>query len=344
MSDVHVTTQAGRTYAIVHRILTGIAALSVVLTLVMADWLVSHEAQVRGWPEILERGSFIPVAFIVLAFLGAIEAVALLTLAGERPVRGIALPAVIALTAAPWFSAAGWLGGSAAHMEGLWWPVCGLAVIVLILMVSEVVRGQPAQTPNRTASTLLVVLYCGFLPSFGVQICCDRYGVGREGVWAILMIVLVTKSSDIGGYLVGTFFGRRRLAPRVSAGKTWEGTAGGVLASMALAALIVWSSHAAHAAAAAAADAAGTELAPIVYEITGIGQRLGYSGALFFGVLLGVIALFGDLFESLIKRAADRKDSACLLPGYGGILDLTDSLWATLPVAWLLLTEVLGVL
>jgi len=331
-------------YAIAHRILTGVAALSAVLTLVMADWLVSNHARGNGAWGLLQQGSFIPSAFIVIALLGAMEAIALLRLSQHEPIAWIALPSVLLVTASPWLSAGGWLGQRAAHTEGLWWQACWLAAVVLAAMFAEVFRQRPERAPDRLGATLFVVLYCGLLPSFGVQICCDRATVGREGVWAVLIIVLVTKFSDIGGYLTGTFFGRHKLAPNVSAGKTWEGAWGGVLASMAVSALVVWLSRVSLAAASASAAEAGSELTPLLYEITGPGRRLGYSGALFFGAVLGAVALLGDLFESALKRAAHRKDSACLVPGYGGILDLTDSLWATLPVAWFLLTEVFGVL
>jgi phosphatidate cytidylyltransferase len=128
-----------------------------------------------------------------------------------------------------------------------------------------------------------------------------------ENVLQVLVLVWI---ADTAAYFVGRTWGRRRLAPGISPGKTWEGAWGGIAAALAYAMI------------------GGTFLQGIA----------GWPGYFFFGVLLAVISIVGDLFESAAKRQAEVKDSGTLLPGHGGILDRIDSATAVLPVAALLLS------
>jgi phosphatidate cytidylyltransferase len=123
----------------------------------------------------------------------------------------------------------------------------------------------------------------------------------------VLLILVLVWIADTAAYFVGRAWGRRKLAPAISPGKSWEGAAGGVIGA-ALYAIIVafFTERSAHIALVAAA------------------------------VLLGTVSIVGDLFESAVKRQADVKDSGTLLPGHGGILDRIDSATATLPLAALL--------
>ena len=122
--------------------------------------------------------------------------------------------------------------------------------------------------------------------------------------WTLFAVAIVW-AADTGAYFVGSRFGKRKLAPRISPGKSWEGLAGG-LGATALAT----------AAAAPLLGVAWTQLAALVVVALAT-------------VLVSVV---GDLFESLLKRHAGMKDSADLIPGHGGILDRIDSLLAALPV------------
>ena len=127
------------------------------------------------------------------------------------------------------------------------------------------------------------------------------------GVLALIWI------ADIAAYFVGSAFGRRRLAPRISPGKTWEGVAAGVLGALGYA------------------------------IICGIFiERLPWMLYLAAAMVVTVLSIVGDLFESALKRRVGVKDSGTLLPGHGGILDRVDSLLAALPVAALLLPMVKG--
>lgn len=120
----------------------------------------------------------------------------------------------------------------------------------------------------------------------------------------VLAVLVLTWVADTAAYFAGVRLGRHKLAPSISPGKTWEGAAGGLAAVLAYAGVM-------------AAFVEGLFLLPVL-------------GA---ALLLGVLSIVGDLFESAAKRQADVKDSGALLPGHGGILDRIDSATATLPVA-----------
>jgi phosphatidate cytidylyltransferase len=124
----------------------------------------------------------------------------------------------------------------------------------------------------------------------------------ERGPIYVLFIMSIIASADIGAYFIGRFFGRTRLAPAVSPGKTWEGFAGGLAGAVAAAALgAVW-----------------LGLPPLVWAAVGLG--------------VAAISVVGDLAVSMFKRNADLKDSGGLFPGHGGVLDRIDSMTAATPV------------
>ena len=134
------------------------------------------------------------------------------------------------------------------------------------------------------------------------------------GPLLLLMLMSVVWISDTAAYFAGRRFGRRKLAPSISPGKTWEGVAGAVLAVSVYAAL--WSY-------------AWQPYFPQALK----SMRFGAFGMLLFLWLLTAIGIYGDLFESALKRHAGVKDSGALLPGHGGVLDRIDALTAVLPLA-----------
>ncbi len=144
------------------------------------------------------------------------------------------------------------------------------------------------------------VLYLGILPYFLPAIRIDF------GPWHVLMFVFVVKSADIGAYTAGRLFGRHKFSPNISPGKTWEGMAGAVIAAIIVAVLF-----------AAFFDIMSPALAAA------------------FGLLFAFIGQLGDLSESMIKRDVQQKDSANTVPGFGGILDIIDSLLLAAPCAYL---------
>jgi len=128
----------------------------------------------------------------------------------------------------------------------------------------------------------------------------------------LLSLLAIVWIADTAAFFFGRRFGRHKLAPTISPGKTWEGVAGGLLA------VVVYVT---------------------VLQFTGIaavGPLAGWAGWPL-AVLIAALSVVGDLFESLIKRRAGAKDSGTLLPGHGGVLDRIDGLTSTLPVAALAL-------
>jgi phosphatidate cytidylyltransferase len=184
-------------------------------------------------------------------------------------------------------------------------------VVAILVFIAEAVRGRPYPAVLGAVLTLAGALYLGF--GFGFLI--DLWQAGGEGtrgwlgtlpVWLLLALV-PTWVGDSVAYLVGSRMGRRRIVPRISPGKTWEGTLAGFGAA-AVAALLI-------------ATSAGMKTGP----------------ALLVAALVGPVGFAGDLFESAIKRAAGVKDSGTLFPGHGGVLDRIDSLIFVAPAVALVL-------
>ncbi|HUQ74654.1 MAG TPA: phosphatidate cytidylyltransferase [Burkholderiales bacterium] len=125
----------------------------------------------------------------------------------------------------------------------------------------------------------------------------------------VLLVLVLVWIADTAAYFVGRAWGRRKLAPSISPGKTWEGAVGGVFGALAYA--IICGS---------------------------IVERIAWGPLLAAAMVLAALSIVGDLFESAAKRQAGVKDSGALLPGHGGILDRIDSATATLPLAALLLS------
>ena len=141
------------------------------------------------------------------------------------------------------------------------------------------------------------------------------------GINFLLSVLCVVWVADIFAYFAGRAFGRRKLAPGISPGKSWEGVWGGMAGVVVLA--FAW----------VAADAQFQATVPSLYtRLAGAGGWLVLLAALF----LAAMSVVGDLVESLIKRSAGAKDSSGLLPGHGGVLDRVDALLPTLPLAMML--------
>lgn len=144
------------------------------------------------------------------------------------------------------------------------------------------------------------------------------------GVNFLLSVMCVVWAADISAYFCGRAFGRRKLAPTISPGKSWEGVYGGVAGVLLLALGWLW------------LDAHFSFDSPSVFLL--LRQRLGWFGLLLAALLLSALSVVGDLFESLVKRAAGAKDSSGLLPGHGGVLDRVDALLPVLPAAMALIS------
>jgi phosphatidate cytidylyltransferase len=184
-----------------------------------------------------------------------------------------------------------------------------VAVVMVSFIVQSLQFEKPGRATLRIAGTLFVLGYVGLMGSFIVQL---RWFEGRhEGLVALLFLISTAKGADTGAYTFGRLFGRHKLWPALSPHKTVEGAVGGLVFGVA-AALIV-----------AAIARFGLEL-PI----------LSWRQAAIYGLMIGVVAQVGDLMESMIKRDCERKDASDAVPGFGGVLDIVDSLIFAAPVAF----------
>lgn len=174
----------------------------------------------------------------------------------------------------------------------------GVATAAL-LRAGEMPRSVPA-----AAATLFAATYVGAL---GATIAALRTLVPEEdGAWRVLLLLAIVMSSDTFAYFAGSAFGRHKLAPRVSPGKTIEGLAGGVL---------------------------GGVVAALVVRHFGL-PSVPMTAAVVLGIVVAVVGVTGDLVESLFKRWSGVKDSGRLFPGHGGMLDRLDSLLFGAPVLY----------
>jgi phosphatidate cytidylyltransferase len=195
------------------------------------------------------------------------------------------------------------------------WTCSGLALAVCLLgALAHEIRdfGRSRQATERIALTMFVVIYAGWMLSFLLAMRLDLGNVA--GALAVLSTVFIVKLSDAGAYFVGRKFGRTKLSPRLSPGKTLEGLGGGIATALIGAAVFFFVVRP------AAMPTAGQTPVWIVGAYT---------------ISLVVVGVFGDLSASLVKRDMQRKDSSDWMPGLGGVLDILDSLLTTGPVAYL---------
>jgi len=231
------------------------------------------------------------VALVAAALVvGEHEFFGLLHARGMRPMRRVGL-----LLAAAFFLdlvLPGWLGVPFAPLG------------MLLLLGFALARGADFESVSAAAATLLGAAYIGAL---GGTIAALRVLAPVEaGPWRILMLLVVIMVSDTLAFFVGHAFGRRKLAPSVSPGKSVEGALGGVLG--------------------------GIAGALVVRALAFPGMPPWHAAAL--GAVVAVAGIVGDLDESLLKRWAGVKDSGVLFPGHGGMLDRLDSLLFGAPVLY----------
>jgi phosphatidate cytidylyltransferase len=195
-----------------------------------------------------------------------------------------------------------------------------IAVMVLILLTASViwVRGTSRKPLVALSLTIAGVVYPS-LVTYMYPIRYHDYAVGPLAGTVLLMLpILLTWATDTGAYAFGRMFGRHKLIPSVSPGKTIEGAIGGIVVAI----IVAW-----------------------VY-VTFVLRPYAHLAMLplwttVFAIVLSIVGQTGDLAESLFKRDVGVKDSSNLLPGHGGILDRFDSLFFVLPVAYLLLGHLL---
>jgi phosphatidate cytidylyltransferase len=229
--------------------------------------------------------------------------------------------------------------GAEAHDDKLripiWWMALGTALAFVVTLPNFPVE---AQLPVLSAITLVLFAWNGFRSPL-IQVLPDTaqglFGLiyiaypltlvpllwkQEDGPALVLFLMVCVWTGDIAALYIGRAFGKRKLAPRLSPGKTWVGSIASIAGSMLVAALVVYISN--------TLTARGN-------TILHISEPLWQS--LVLAAILNIAAQLGDLLESAIKRGAGVKDSGTLLPGHGGILDRIDALLLAAPVLWFIL-------
>jgi len=251
--------------------------------------------------------ALLPLALII-SLLASNEVLTMLASRGFQPLASVVYGGnllIVASNAVPTY-----FRTQEPPVSDMTYPLLALTFAVLCAMAGEMQRyKQPGSVVVHIALATFALVYVGLLLSFLVQIRVIREAPVRMGV--LVAFIATVKMGDIGAYTVGRLIGRHKLAPVISPGKTIEGAIGGLVFScFGSWAVFHW-------------------FMPLVAEHDG--ARWGW---LCFGIVVGIAGMLGDLAESLFKRDLGCKDSSTWMPGFGGVLDIIDSLLVAGPVAY----------
>ena len=266
---------------------------------------VAHGRAGRNLASAIGIGAALGIGLVLLPVLylpwlfSIVVSVAMVVSVHE--LRGALANRDIRITAIPLY-----VGVAALPQAAYWWgPLPFIAVFggtVLLIMGWRLAEG-PERYVVDTAASVMVASYTGLMAGFVGLMLASSQGGDR-----IVVFVVLTICSDIGGYVAGVLFGRHPIAPRLSPKKSWEGFAGSLLLQAVAGVLL------------------------FVYLL----EAPWWQG-LVTGLVLTVTATAGDFVESAIKRDLGIKDMSQVIPGHGGLMDRLDSLLATVAPIWLLL-------
>lgn len=257
-------------------------------------------------------GLFVLGAVVVIILLGLNEFYQLIEQKGAEPLRGYGMAAASALPVLMYFG-----------YENL--ATVLLTVALLAMMVVQLTKARISEALASISGTFFGVFYVGWLLSHAVvlrqftQVVASRWPDvaarmhPEAGGYLLFFTIAVVIAGDAGAYFAGRAYGRRKLAPRVSPGKTVEGALGAL--------------------AAGTLTGLGLKLT-FDFALPGVSGPLSYPATAAVAFSLAVFGMVGDLIESLLKRDAHVKDTGSLLPGTGGVLDRIDSNLVAIPVMY----------
>lgn len=281
------------------RLLLGFLAIAALIGLLWIEHGTTHP------------GVYLFPIMMVFAVAGADELARLLSLAKVAPSRILVCAGCPVLIASAWISEVFEFLGFAVPEMGVFVPaMLTAAILTFIAFLAEIKRfEEPGTAVPRLAATTFAFVYIGIMGAFLFRLRLDF------GIAALVSLLVVAKMGDTGAYTVGRLFGRQKMAPKLSPGKTIEGAAGAVLFGILGACIMFfW-------------------LAPLIGEPQETAWPLWRW--MVYGLVISIAGMIADLSESLLKREAGSKDSSTWLPGFGGVLDMLDSLLLTAPVAYL---------
>jgi phosphatidate cytidylyltransferase len=263
-----------------------------------------------------------PCLFVCLMVAGVLASRELVRLFPDayRPSEPLVVAGVLLCLAANWYPT---LQIKFGGIEASRWPLQGYAFAsVLFSFIATMIAAfllemyrfsEPGSAVPRLGSTLLAVSYLGVLPCCFTQIRFLR--TDHTGI-LLALTICVPKCNDIAAFFTGTFIGRHKMTPLLSPKKTWEGFLGGMLGSVMASVVLTIS--------------VPSDESPIFPG--------GVWEAVAFGIVVGVAGVLGDLAESLIKRDCHTKDASNNIPGFGGLLDVIDSVLFAAPIAYIWFT------
>lgn len=255
-------------------------------------------------------GLVLATALSALAGLGAWELFRLSRANGTAAIEQVGIPLAALMPLAAHVFRLGWIDAPLA---------AGGAVFVALVGVVLWSRAPDERPLEAIAVTVFGVLYAGATLAYAYALRHHRFVVEpMAGAALVFFPIVLTWVSDTGAYAVGRAFGKRKLMPTVSPGKTVAGAVGGALATMAGAWLY-------------------NDQVLVPFAQLGLAPWT----ALIFGLVISVVGQVGDLVESLFKREAGVKDSSRIFSAHGGVLDRLDSLYFAIPVAYLILGRLL---
>ena len=254
-----------------------------------------------GLVVVLLGGWYFTIAIALLTYIALLEFFRMAEFTGIKPATKTTLFSCFIITIATYLEVIGFLDR---EIYNSILPICSVGICTWLLL-------QPKSgTISDIAASIFGLFYLGFLPSYWIKLRAIQSTINNSsdgilsfenisnstGLYLTLISCLLIVASDIGSYFFGKSFGKRALSP-LSPSKTIEGLIGGIICSISVATffafLLNWQN-------------------PFIIGV-------------FYGILVSLMALVGDLIESMMKRDAKIKDSGTFLPGHGGILDRIDS-------------------
>lgn len=278
------STKMERRSKVIRRILLGTFLILLLILIFSLDWYLWSNTESVFW----RSGGVILIATAILMIWAGKELERIARLLGIEPHSPILFFLIISI-----------LTFSFIRTDTL---TITIPMGLFLIFLFQILRSDTIRAFENITASSFEILYLALLPSFWLILRRDY------GPFVLISLIAVVKSTDIGAYFSGTFLGRTKLIPQISAGKTLEGLLGGLITAGFVSYFTL------------------SYIPCIVSVPSPFCNKIPFLPSFIFGLLTGLIGQLGDLAESLLKRSASVKDSSSLIPEFGGILDLVDSL------------------
>lgn len=270
-----------------YRLIFGTLMTIVFIALILFDGYLDGSLNPQKISALISvKGTLLAVFLVLLAFPANFELSRLANSAGAKLFLPITITASVLLSTV-WYWSQFFADKNRTAALAFALIIC---FSIFSIFLWQGLRYAAAGAYANCGLSLLSIIYLGALSNFVMAVRIDF------GPIAFLMYVFVVKCADIGAYTIGRIFGKHKFSPVISPKKTWEGMIGAVIFAVVISSIIAK-----------------------IFDIMMFWQ------AIFFGVIFAFLGQLGDLAESLLKRAAQRKDSSNAVPGFGGVLDVIDS-------------------